>query len=134
MSIGLAVSWRQRGLKMLKSLFLLLTFISMTACTKSHDLTLTICDIDTNCKKCYEVVKASYSVDIITKRVTVSGNSVEGKDINEVNNKCKVIDGNNWTCDSAFMTTQAKDGVLTIANKPESSLVNNKKEVCLIHL
>jgi hypothetical protein len=119
---------------MLKSLFLLLTFISMTACTKSHDLTLTICDIDTNCKKCYEVVKASYSVDIITKQVTVSGKSVEGKDINEVNNKCKVIDGNNWTCDSAFMTTQAKDGVLTIANKPESSLVNNKKEVCLVLL
>jgi len=130
----LAVSWRQRGLKMLKSLFLLLTFISMTACTKSHDLTLTICDIGTNCKKCYEVVKASYSVDVITKQVTVSGKSIEGKDINEVNNKCKVIDGNNWICDSAFMTTQAKDGVLTITNKPESSLVNNKKEVCLVRL
>ena len=119
---------------MLKSLFLLLTFISMTACTKSHDLTLTICDIDTNCKKCYEVVKASYSVDIITKQVTVSGKSIEGKDINEVNNKCKVIDGNNWACDSAFMITEAKNGVLTITNKPESSLVNNKKEVCLVLL
>jgi hypothetical protein len=119
---------------MLKTLFFLLTFISVTACTKSHDLTLTICDIDTNCKKCYEVVKASYSVNVITKQVSVAGKSIEGKDVNEVNNKCKVIDGNNWTCDSAYMTTQAKDGVLTIANKPESSLVNNKKEVCLVRL
>jgi len=119
---------------MLKSLFFLLTLISMSACTKSHDLTLTICDIGTNCKKCYEVVKVFYSVDVITKQVTVSGKSIEGKEINEVNNKCKVIDSNNWTCDSAFMTTQAKDGVLTIANKPESSLVNNKKEVCYFSL
>jgi hypothetical protein len=119
---------------MLKSLFFLSAFILMTACTKSHDLTLTVCDIGTNCKKCYEVVKVSYSVDVAKKQVTISGKSIEGKDINEVNNKCKVIDGNNWTCDSAFMITQAKDGVLTIANKPESSLVNNKKEVCLVSL
>jgi hypothetical protein len=119
---------------MLKSLFFLLMLCSVTAYAKTYDLTLSPCDMGTNCKKCYEVVKASYSVDVITKQVTVSGKSVEGKDINEVNNKCKVIDGNNWVCDSAFMTTQAKDGVLTIANKPESSLVNNKKEVCLVRL
>ena len=106
----------------------------MTACTKSHDLTLTICGIGTNCNKCYEVVKVSYSVNVITKKVSVEGKGIEGKDINEVNNKCKVIDGNNWACDSAFMITQAKDGALTIANKPDSSLVNNKKEVCLVHL
>jgi len=117
---------------MLKNLFFLFVLILITACTKSHDLTLTICDMGTSCKNCYEVVKVSYLVDEYKKQVTVSGKSIEGKDIHEVNNKCKVIDGNNWTCDSTFMTTQAKDGVLTIANKTESSLVNNKKEVCLI--
>ena len=134
MSIGLVVSWRQKGSKMLKSLFFLLTLWSVSAYAKTYDLTLRPCDAGTNCKKCYEVVKVSYSVDVVKKQVTVSGKSIEGKDINEVNNKCKVIDGNNWTCDSAFMITQAKDGVLTIANKPESSLVNNKKEVCLVRL
>jgi len=62
------------------------------------------------------------------------GKDIEGKEINEVNDKCKVIDGDNWSCDSVFMTTQAKNGVIAIYNKPSSSLVNNKKEVCLIKL
>jgi hypothetical protein len=104
----------------------------MTACTKSHDLTLTICDIGTNCKICYEAVKVFYSVDVITKQVTVSGKSIEEKEINEVNYKCKVIDGDNWSCDSTFMSTQAKSGVLAITNKPNSSLATRSKEVCLI--
>ena len=106
----------------------------MMAYAKPYDLTLTICDIGTNCKKCNEVVKVSYSVDVVKKQVIVTGKSIEGKDINEVNDKCKVIDGNNWTCDSVFITIQAKSGVMAIANKPTSSLVNNKKEVCLFHL
>ena len=119
---------------MLKSIFFLVTLSSMSAFAKSYDLTLTPCDTGTNCKKCYEVVKVSYSVDVVKKQVTISGKSIEGKDINEVNDKCKVIDGDNWTCDSVFMTTQAKSGVIAIANKPTSSLVNNKKEVCLVSL
>jgi len=107
---------------------------SVTAYAKSYDLTLSACDIGTNCKKCYEVVKMSYLVDVVKKQVTVSGKSIEGKGISEVNDKCKVIDENNWSCDSVFMTTKAKSGVVTIANKPSSSLVNNKKEVCIVRL
>ena len=116
---------------MLKSLFFLLTICSVLAYAKSYDLTLSPCDMGTNCKKCYEVVKMSYVVDTNKKQVTVSGMSIEGKDIKDVNDKCKVSDENNWTCDSAFMTTQVKSGILAIANKPKSSLVNNKKEICL---
>ena len=119
---------------MLKRLFFILMLCSATAYAKSYNLTLTICDIGTNCKKCYEVVKMSYVVDTNKKQVTVSGVTIEGKDIKEVNDKCKVIDENNWSCDSGPMTTQAKSGVVAIANKPKSSLVNNKKEVCLIPL
>jgi len=117
---------------MLKSLFFLLTLCSVTAYAQTYDLTLTPCDIGTNCKKCYEVVKVSYLVDTNKKQVTLSGKSIEGKDINEVNERCEITDGDNWSCDSAFMTTQAKSGVVSITNKPSSSLVNNKKEVCLI--
>jgi len=119
---------------MLKNLSFLLGLILITACTKSHDLTLTICDIGTNCKKCYEVVKVSYSVDVNKKQVIVSSKSIEGKDINEVNDKCKVIDRDNWSCDSVFMTTHAKNGVVATYSKPSSSLANNKKEICLISL
>ena len=119
---------------MLKSLFFILTLWSVSAYAKTYDLTLSPCDTGTNCKKCYEVVKVSYSVDANKKQVTVLGKDIEGKEINEVNDKCKVIDGINWSCDSVFMTTQAKNGVIAIYNKPSSSLVNNKKEVCLIKL
>jgi len=119
---------------MLKSLFYLLILISTTAYAKPYDLTLTICDIGTHCKKCYEVVKMSYSVDANKKQITVSGKNIEGKVINEVSDKCKVIDENNWGCDSVFMTTTVSSGLLTITNKPTSSLINNKKEVCLVRL
>jgi hypothetical protein len=119
---------------MLKSLFFLLTLWSVSAYAKTYDLTLSPCDAGTNCKKCYEVVKVSYSVDVLKKQVSVSGKSIEGKVINEVNESCKVTDGDNWICDSVFMTTQAKSGVVSIYNKPSSSLVNNKKEVCLMNL
>lgn len=117
---------------MLKSLFFLLTLWSVSAYAKTYDLTLSPCDTGTNCKKCYEVVKVSYSVDVVKKQVTISGKSIEGKDINEVHDKCKVIDGANWICDSAFMSTQAKSGMVAITNKPNSSLATRSKEVCLI--
>jgi hypothetical protein len=117
---------------MLKSLFFLFILFSVTAYAKTYDLTLTPCDIGTDCKKCYEVVKVSYLVDGYKKQVTVSGKSIEGKVFNEVNEKCKVTDGDNWFCDSAFMTTQAKSGVVVITSKPNSSLASSKKELCLI--
>ena len=119
---------------MLKSIFFLFTLWSVSAYAKTYDLTLSPCDAGTNCKKCYEVVKVSYLVDVNKKQVTVLAKSIEGKDINEVNDKCKLVDENNWSCDSVFMTTKAKSGVVTITNKPSSSLLNNKKEVCLVRL
>ena len=119
---------------MLKCIFFLVTLSSMSAFAESYDLTLTPCDTGTNCKKCYEVVKVSYSVNANKKQVTVLGRSIEGKDINEINDKCKVVDESNWTCDSVFMTTQAKSGVVTISNKVDSSLASRKKEFCLVHL
>ena len=128
----LVVSCRLKGSKMIKSLFFLLMLCSVTAYAKTYDLTLSPCDLGTNCKKCYEVVKVSYSVDMVKEQVTVSGKSIEGKDINEINDKCKMIDANNWSCDSVFMTTQAKGGVVTIVNKKNSSLAAGKKEVCMV--
>ncbi len=117
---------------MLKSLFFLLMLCSVAVYAKPYDLTLTVCDVGTNCKMCYEVVKVNYFVDANKKQVIISGKSIEGKDISEVNNKCKVIDVNNWSCDSVFMTTQAKNGQISIANKLNSSLASNRKESCLI--
>ena len=117
---------------MLKRLLLLVLFLPLTSYAKSYDVTLSPCDIGSNCKKCYEVVKLSYIVDTTTKQVFVSGKDTTGKDIKEPIGKCQIKDVNNWTCDSAQLVTNAKNGVISVINKPESSLARNKMEVCLV--
>ncbi len=117
---------------MLKRLLLPLLFLPLTSYAKSYDVSLSPCDIGSNCKRCYEVVKLSYIVDITIKQVFVSGKDAAGKDIKEPIGKCQITDVNNWTCDSAQLVTNAKNGVITIVNKPESSLARGKKEVCLV--
>jgi hypothetical protein len=86
----------------------------------------------TNCKKCYEVVKLTYTIDVKSKQIFASGKNVNGKEIKELLEKCQIIDANNWVCDSAQLVTNVKNGVIAIMNKPESSIARGKKEVCLI--
>jgi hypothetical protein len=116
----------------LKRLLLPLLFLPLTSYAKSYDVTLSPCDIGSNCKKCYEIVKLSYIVDMTTKQIFVSGKDTTGKDIKEPMGKCQITDINNWSCDSAQLVTIAKNSVIAITNKPESSLARSKKEVCLI--
>lgn len=99
---------------------------------KSYDLTVTPCDEGTNCKKCYEVVKMTYTVDTKTKQVTLTGNAIDGKPHKEVNEKCKVTDENNWVCESVFATIQAKNGAVSVINKSNSSSASSKKEICIV--
>ncbi len=108
-----------------------LLFLPLTSYAKSYDVTLSPCDIGSNCKKCYEVIKLSYIVEMSTKQVFVSGKDTTGKDIKEPMGKCQITDINNWTCDSAQLVTYANNGVITVTNKPESSMARNMKEVCL---
>ena len=117
---------------MLKQLLLPLLFLPLSSNAKAYDVTLSPCDIGSSCKKCYEVIKLSYIVEMSTKQVFVSGKDTTGKDIKEPIGKCQITDVNNWTCDSAQLVTNAKNGVITIVNKPESSLARGKKEVCLV--
>jgi hypothetical protein len=86
----------------------------------------------TNCKKCYEVIKLTYAVDVKSKQIFVLGKDVGGKEIKEPLEKCQITDASNWVCDSVQLVTNAKNGVITITNKPESSMARSKKEVCLI--
>ncbi len=115
-----------------KKLLLTLLFLPLTLQAKSYDVTLSPCDMGTNCKKCYEVIKLTYSVDMNSKQIFVSGKDISGKEIKEPLEKCQITDTNNWACDSAQLVTNAKNGVIAITNKPESSLARSKKEVCLI--
>ena len=117
---------------MLKKLLLPLLFLPLTLHAKSYDVTLSPCDMDTNCKKCYEVIKLTYSVNMNSKKIFVSGKDISGKEIKEPLEKCQITDASNWVCDSAQLVTYAMNSVITITNKPESSMARSKKEVCLI--
>jgi hypothetical protein len=116
----------------LKKLLLPLLFLPLTLHAKSYDVTLSPCDMGTNCKKCYEVIKLTYSVDAKSKQIFVSGKDVSGKEIKEPLEKCQITDASNWVCDSAQLVTNTKNGVITISNKPESSMARSKKEICLV--
>jgi len=118
----------------LKQLLLPLLFLPLTLHAKSYDLTLSPCDIGTNCKKCYEVIKLTYTVDVQSKQIFVSGKDINGKEIKETLEKCQITDMDNWVCDSVQLVTNAKNGVITITNKPESSMARSKKEVCLVKI
>ncbi len=113
-------------------LLLFLFLLPITLHAKSYEVTLSPCDMSTNCKKCYEVIKLTYSVDSKSKQIFVLGKDISGKEIKEPLEKCQISDVSNWVCDSAQLVTNAKNGVITITNKPESSLASSKKEVCLI--
>ena len=117
---------------MLKQLLLLFLFLPLTLHAKSYDVILSPCDMGTNCKKCYEVIKLTYSVDVKSKQIFVSGKDISGKEIKEPLEKCQITDVNNWVCDSTQLVTNAKNGVITITNKPETSMARSKKEVCLV--
>ena len=67
-----------------------------------------------------------------SKQIFVSGKDISGKEIKEPLEKCQITDPSNWVCDSAQLVTNAKNGVITITNKPESSMARSKKEVCLV--
>jgi hypothetical protein len=116
----------------LKKLLLPLLFLPLTLYAKSYEVTLSPCDMGTNCKKCYEVIKLTYSVEVKSKQIFVSGKDISGKEIKEPLEKCQITDASNWVCDSAQLVTNAKNGLITINNKPESSMARSKKEVCLI--
>ena len=133
-SITRETSLKLRNPKVLKQLLLPLLFLPLTLHAKSYDLTLSPCDIGTNCKKCYEVIKLTYTVDVQSKQIFVSGKDINGKEIKETLEKCQITDMDNWVCDSVQLVTNAKNGVITITNKPESSMARSKKEVCLVKI
>lgn len=112
-------------------IFLLLLF-PFTLHAKSYEVILSPCDIGSNCKKCYEVINLTYEVDMKSKQVFISGKGINGKDIREAIDTCQISDESNWICDSAQLVTNVKNGLITITNKPESIMMRNKMEICLI--
>lgn len=100
---------------------------------KSYTTTMTPCDIGSNCKKCYEVVKVNYSIEINKKQVIASSADSTGKSITDEINNCTITDVNNWSCNTAAFVIRANNSVVTVQNTSNSSLASNNKEICLIN-
>ena len=114
--------------KILLTLLLLPSF----GFAKSYVVDMKVCDTNTNCTKCYETVQVTYVINEKSKKATLSGKDLTGKNISETIDNCKISDEKNWSCESAFVTTQVSNGILKLLNKTNSSLASSKKEVCLI--
>ena len=116
----------------MKKLLITLLFLPSLSFAKSYVVDMKVCDTNTTCTKCYETIKITYSVNPKLKQVIASGIDVSGKDVSETLDKCQISDERNWSCESAFITTQVSNGVVKVVNKSNTSFASSKKEVCLI--
>jgi hypothetical protein len=116
----------------MKKLLITLLLLPSFSYAKSYVVDMKVCDTSTSCTKCYETIKITYSVNPKLKQVIASGIDVSGKDVSETLDKCQISDEKNWSCESAFITTQVSNGVVKVVNKSNTSFASNKKEVCLI--
>jgi hypothetical protein len=116
----------------MKILLITLLVLPSFSFAKSYVVDMKVCDTKTNCTKCYETIKITYSVNPKLKQVIASGIDLTGKNVSETLDKCQISDEKNWICESAFITTQVSNGVVKVVNKSNTSFASNKKEVCLI--
>lgn len=116
----------------MKKIILALILLPSIGFAKSYVVDMKVCDTNTNCMKCYEIVQVTYVINEKSKKATLSGKDLTGKDISETIDNCKITDEKNWSCESVFVTTQVSNGVVKLLNKSNSGLASGKKEVCLI--
>jgi hypothetical protein len=116
----------------MKKILVILFLLPNLAYAKSYVVDMKVCDTNTKCTKCYETIKITYSVNYKLRQVIASGIDVSGKDVRETLDKCQISDEKNWSCESAFITTQVSNGVVKVVNKSNTSFASSKKEVCLI--
>ncbi len=116
----------------MKKLLITLLLLPSFSFAKSYVVDMKVCDTNTNCNKCHETIKITYSVNYKLRQVIASGIDASGKDVIETLDKCQISDEQNWTCESTFITTRANNGIVKITNKSNTSFASSNKEVCLI--
>jgi hypothetical protein len=116
----------------MKKILITLLLLPSLIFAKSYVVDMKVCDTNTNCTKCYETIKITYSVNPKLNQVIASGIDLSGKDVSETLDKCQITDEKNWICESVFVTTQVSNDVIKVTNKGNTSFASSKKEVCLI--
>ncbi len=116
----------------MKAIIFALFLMPSIGLAKDYQVKMSICDTQSNCKKCHESVELTYGVDAKKKTVTAIGKDTTGNNINEVLDKCSVQDSSNWSCDSASGKIGVTNGQVSFLNRKDSSLGNSGKKICLV--
>ena len=117
----------------MKSGLLALFLLAPTLAFASHEVNWSICESDTQCKKCLE--KGSVVVEKKNDKVSVAGKSPLGIPVTGELTKCDFKSDTNWTCNGGRMRVVNSDGKVKIEYTGRPVSINGKQlEFCSVQV
>lgn len=113
------------------ALMVIFSCITAASVAKTYEITVEACEVGSSCSRCVERNKITFDVDAITKAVVANGVAVDGLAVREVMKNCNFHDENNWTCPSAFVHFEVRNGVISLSNKRKETK-EGQHEVCQV--
>jgi hypothetical protein len=100
---------------MKKLIFAICLCVSSSALAKTYGVVIEACLLGTSCQgACVDRVSVDFTVDASLKTVTLSGQSVAGDRLSQVEPRCTVSDVDNWDCPMTSMRVWATKGLLNL--------------------
>ena len=117
---------------MKKLFFAICLCVSSNVLAKTYGVVIEACLIGTSCQgACVDRVSVDFTVDASLKTVTLSGQSVAGGQLSQVEPRCVVSDVDNWDCPTSFMRVWATKGLLNLKSV-ESEHGRREHEICWV--
>ena len=117
---------------MKKLIFAICLCVSSSALAKTYGVVIEACLIGTSCQgSCVDRVSVGFTVDAELKTVTLSGQSVSGDKLSEIESRCTVLDVDNWDCPTSFMRVWASKGLLNLKSV-EREQGPREHEICWV--
>ena len=106
--------------------------LSSNALAKTYGVVIEACLLGTSCQgACVDRVSVGFTVDASLKTVTLSGQSVAGDRISQVEPRCTVRDVDNWDCPMTSMRVWATKGLLNLMSV-EREQGAREHEICWV--
>jgi hypothetical protein len=117
---------------MKKIFFAMCLFVSSNTLAKTYGVVVEACLVGTSCQgACVDRVSMDFIVDGTLKTVTLSGKSVAGEQLSQVEPRCTVTDVDNWDCPTSFMRVWATKSLLNLTSvEREQGL--REHEICWV--
>ena len=117
---------------MKKLFFAICLCVSSNVLAKTYGVVIEACLLGTSCQgACVDRVSVDFTVDASLKTVTLSGQSVAGGQLSQVEPRCLVSDVDNWYCPTSFMRVWATKGLLNLKSV-ESEHGRREHEICWV--